>query len=67
MDPIEIDIESVYHYPELDDFDVTVNAAALSRALIKLLHSTTNPNSGDVLVTLKFDFYSDVIEVVEEI
>lgn len=67
MEPIEIDIESVYYYPNLDDIDVTINAVKLSRALIKLLHSTTNPNPEEVQVTLKFDFYSDVCGVVEEI
>lgn len=69
MDSQEIDIENAWSPSGGmdDDMDVTMNAAALSRALIKLLHSTTNPNPEDVMVTLKFDFYSDVCEVVEEI
>ena len=67
MDTQEIDIECVYRYPEIDDLDVTLKAANLSRILIKLLHSTTNPNPEEVQVTLKFDFYSDTVEIVEEI
>lgn len=69
MEPQEIEILDAWSPSNGmdDDMDITMNAATLSRALIKLLHSTTNPNPEDVKVTLKFDFYSDVCEVVEEI
>lgn len=67
MDPQDTDIVEVWSSSgkREDNVDITFNAVVLSRALIKLLHSTTNPNPEDVKVTLKFNFYLGTLEIVE--